>query len=89
MKKKPVSSFFAALTLTPIFGGLLLFIWGASADYTGVKAAIRTKASKSDVVKLHNKIDKVIIGLCLINSKACILKEEEEDADNTSSNSGE
>ena len=76
-KKKPILRFGAALTLLPIFTGLLLFIWGASYEWATLKAEVGTKAKKSTVVKLHHKIDKILIGLCLMDSKACVLKEEE------------
>lgn len=76
-KQEPTFRLGAVLTLVPITCGLLLFIWGASADYTGLKAEVKNKAEKSTVENMDNKIDSILIGLCIIDPKTCILKEEE------------
>ena len=77
MKKQnePFRKIGAIVQLFVYTGGLLLFIWGASAEFANLRADVKRKASKSEVQVLEHKIDKVILGLCIINEKACILKD--------------
>jgi len=55
--------------------GLLSTLYGYAADYTKLKSRVKGKATRGEVRTLHNKIDKVILGLCIIDKRTCILKE--------------
>ena len=64
----------AVLGLTAMGLGLVSTLWGYSADYQKLKNSVTTKADKTSIQKLHNKIDMIILGLCIIDKRTCILK---------------
>ena len=67
----------AYLTLIPIMGGMILFIWGAATSYSDLRAQVEKKADNKRVNSLEYKIDKILFGLCLIDKKTCVLKKED------------
>lgn len=54
--------------------GLMSTLYGYAADYSQLKSRVSLKAEKSELEKLHSKLDTVIIGLCIIDKRTCILK---------------
>ena len=58
---------------------LIAFYLGSFATDSDVKALeekVKTKASKERVTSLETKVDKVLLGLCLIDKKTCVLRKE-------------
>lgn len=65
----------AVLGLVIMGLGLASTLYGYAAEITTMRLNIRSKATKVEVNSLHNKLDSVILGLCIIDKRTCILKE--------------